>query len=89
MDQLDTFTLRQMIHDALSLTSQVDMFKTQMDQSADDVKYAYTILYQTHCEKLQKKIDELAHYMGSKNLRTVSFIPGNFSPATINGNFHS
>jgi hypothetical protein len=67
MEQFDTFTLRQMIHEALSLTSQVDMFKTQMDQSADDIKYAYVILFQKHCEKLQKKVDEIAEYMNRNN----------------------
>ena len=67
MEQLDTFKLRQMIHEALSLTSHVDNFKSQMDSSADDIKNAYTILYQKHCEKLQKKIDEITHYMAGNN----------------------
>jgi hypothetical protein len=67
---MDTPALRELFHDALFILSSVDEFKTNMNKTNDDeIKYAFHILFKKHCEKLQKKVNEIADFMNCNNHR--------------------
>lgn len=51
-------TLRQLLHDALTLIAKCEMFKSHAACSEGAIQDAYTTLYEQHLELLKKKIDD-------------------------------